>query len=94
MTVKILMNPLKEAQAGIAKLKEENRQMKEKIAEHLDPCEESLENRKRMVKIYLPLHKQMKNICKQNRTLNTKDRLRKEQMEKRNLNLLAQVTVE
>jgi hypothetical protein len=85
---------LKEAQAEIVKLREENRQMKEKIAEHLDLCEEALENRKIMVKRYLPLHKQMKNIYKKNRTLKTKDRLRKEQMEKRNLDLLAQVAVE
>jgi hypothetical protein len=68
--------------------------MKGKIVEQLDLFEEAFENSKRMVNRYLPLHKQMKNLYKQNRTLKTKDRLRKEQIEKRNLDLLAQVAVE
>jgi hypothetical protein len=38
--------------------------MKKRIAEHLDLCEEALENGKRMVKRSLPLHKQVKNLYK------------------------------
>jgi hypothetical protein len=38
----------------IAQLQEENRQMKKGIEEHLDSCEEALENNKNMVKISLP----------------------------------------
>jgi hypothetical protein len=68
--------------------------MKERIEEHLDLCQEALENRKIMVKRSLPLHKQMKNLYKKNRALKTKDRLIKEQMAKRNLDLLAQVAME
>jgi hypothetical protein len=81
---------LKESQAEIIQLREEKRQMKRKIGEHLDLCEGSLENNKRS----LPLHKQMKNLYRQNRTLKAKDRLRKEQIAKRNMDLLAQVAVE
>jgi hypothetical protein len=69
-------------------------QMKRKIAKHLDLCEEALENNKRMVKRSLPIHKQMKNMYRHNRTLKEKDRLRKEQIAKRNLDFLAQVVVE
>ena len=94
MIVKILKRQLKEAQAGILQLREENMKMKRKIEKHLDLCEEALEKNKRMVKRYLPLHKQMKNMYRQNRTLKAKDRLRKEQIAKRNLDLLAQVAVE
>jgi hypothetical protein len=65
MTVKRLKRQLKEAQAVIVQLREENKKMKRKIAEHLDLCEEALENRKRMVKRSLPLHKQMKNMYKE-----------------------------
>jgi hypothetical protein len=47
-----------------------------------------------MVKISLTLHKKMKNIYNQNMTLKKKDILRKEQMERRNMDLLAQVAME
>jgi hypothetical protein len=69
-------------------LREENREIKRKIVEHLDLCEEALENRKRMIKRYLLLQKQIKNVYRKNRTLKKKDRLRKEQISKRNLDLL------
>jgi hypothetical protein len=39
MTVKILKRQLKESQAEIVQLREENMQMKGKIEEHLDLCE-------------------------------------------------------
>jgi hypothetical protein len=94
MIVKRLKRQLKEAQAEILQLREENMKMKRKIAKHLDLCEEALENNKRMVKRSLPLHKQMKNLYRQNRTLKAKDRPRKEQIAKRKLDLLAQVVVE
>jgi hypothetical protein len=58
MTTKILNKQLKEAQAEIVKLGEENKQMKERIAEHLGMCKEALENGKIMVKRYITLHKQ------------------------------------
>jgi hypothetical protein len=61
MTIKILWK-LKEAQDEIVQLMEEKKQMKRKIKKHLDMCEEALENNKKMVKRYLPLHKQMKNM--------------------------------
>jgi hypothetical protein len=44
MTSKRLKKQLKESHAEIVKLREENRKMKEKIEEHLDLCEEALEN--------------------------------------------------
>ena len=94
MTTKILKRQLKEAQDEIVEMRGKNRKMKERIEEHLDLCQEALENRKIMVKRSLPLHKQMKNIQKKNRALKTKDGLIKEQMAKRNLDLLAQVAME
>jgi precorrin-2 methylase len=94
MTIKRLRKQLKEAQVVIVQLREENKQMKRKIAEHLDLCEGALENNKRMVKRSLPLHRQVKNLYRQNKTLQEKDRLRKEQTAKKNLDLLAQVAVE
>jgi hypothetical protein len=78
----------------IVQLREENIQMKIKITEHLDLCEEALENNKRMVNRSLPLHKQVKILYRQNRTLKAKDRLRKEQIAKKNLDFLAQVVME
>jgi hypothetical protein len=75
-------------------MREKNRKMKERIEEHLDLCQEALDNRKIMVKMSLPLRKKMKNLYKKNRALKTKDRLIKEQMAKRNLDLLAQVAME
>jgi hypothetical protein len=73
---------LNEAHAEIVKIREENRKMKERITKHLDVCEEALKNAKIMVKRYLPLHKQVKNLYKHNKVLRTKDILIKEQMEK------------
>jgi len=55
---------VKEAQAEIVKLKEENMHMKRRIVEHSDLCEEALENGKRMVKRSLPLHNKLKNLYK------------------------------
>jgi hypothetical protein len=63
--------------------------MKRNIAKQLDLCEEALENKKKMVKRSLPIHKQMKNLYRHNRTLKVKDKLRKEQIAKRKLDLLA-----
>jgi hypothetical protein len=85
---------LKEAQDVIVQLREENRKMKRKIAEHLDLCEEALEKNKRMLKRYMALHKHVKSLYIHNRTLKEKERQRKEQIAKRNLDLLAQVAVE
>jgi hypothetical protein len=93
MKKKILKNQLKEAQAEIVKLREENKHMKTWKAKHLDLCEEALENGKIMVNESLPLHKQGKNLYNQNKVLRTKDKMTKEQMEKRNLNLLDQATM-
>jgi hypothetical protein len=91
MTIKILKRQLKEGQAVIVQLREENRKMKRRIAEHLNLCGEALEKNKRMIKISLPLHKKMKNMYRQKMTLKKRGRLKKEQIAKRNLDLLAQV---
>jgi hypothetical protein len=94
MQIKMLRKQLKEAQDVIVQRREENRQIKIKIEEDLDLCEGALENNKRMVKRSLPLQKLVKNLYIQNKTLHAKDRLRKEQTEKKNMDLLAQVAVE
>jgi hypothetical protein len=82
-------------------LREENRQMKTRIEEHLDSCEEALGNNKSMVKRSLPLHRQVKNLYQQNKVLQAENRILKEELHqlkeedaKRNLDVLAQVAVE
>jgi hypothetical protein len=47
-----------------------------------------------MVERSLSLHKQVQNLYIQNRSLHAKDRLRKKQIAKKNLDLLAQVAME
>jgi hypothetical protein len=65
MRVKRLKKQLKEAHVLIVLLREENRQMKGIITEHLNVCEETIQKSKNMVRRSLPLHRQVKNVYKQ-----------------------------
>jgi hypothetical protein len=75
--------------------------MKTIIAEHLDSCEEALESNKSMIKRSLPLHRKFKNLYQhnivlqaENRTLKEELHQLKEEVAKRNLDVLVQVAVE
>jgi hypothetical protein len=50
-------------------MRDEKRTMIKKISRNLNLYDEALENSRRMVKRYFPLHRQLKHIYKQNRRL-------------------------
>jgi hypothetical protein len=68
--------------------------MKIKIEKNLDLCKGALESNKRMDERSLPLHRQVKNLYRQNRALHGNDRLKKEENAKNDLDLLAQVALD
>lgn len=95
--IKRLKTQLKEAQDMNVKLREENREIKMKFAEHMDQCEDIPTKTKIMTRKRLPLHRQVKNLYGRNRAMQAENRPLREELKtlkrkisKRNLELLVE----
>jgi chromosome segregation ATPase len=97
-TFKRLRRQLKDAKTEIDKLKKEDLDSRIKLKEMLDIYEETIDKARFMAKRYFPLHRKLKNVYRQKRACQAEIRKLKaelqpfrEEVEKRNLDMLAKV---
>jgi uncharacterized protein YaaN involved in tellurite resistance len=97
-TFKRLKRQLKEARVEVDKLKKEDLGSRKKLKEMMGMYHETIDKAIFLAKIFLPLHRQLKNLYRQNRSHQAQIRKLKaelqpfkEELAKRNLDMLAKV---